>query len=85
MASILYILRLLIIFLIVIIGISLLYNIFVGIKSGKLKYRDTSTIVVWNKNPIKFLFILLIQLFLALVSFITLYKLIGSFSLSTNL
>jgi len=78
MKSILYFLRLSIILLITIISTSLLYNILIGIKSGKLKYRDSSSVVLWNKNPIKFLFILFIQFFLALASFIALYKLINS-------
>ena len=64
-------------FIFFIYGLWLLKNIYNGITSGKLKHTDTSTYVLWDKNPIKFILILLILLFFSFICFMPLLYVIG--------
>jgi len=69
--------RFIISFIVFIYGLWLLKSIYSGIKSGKLKHTDTTTYVLWDKNPIKFILILLVLLFFSFVCFMPLLHIIG--------
>ena len=59
-----------------ILGIWILYNIVLGIKSGKLRHSDSSSFVVWKNNPVKYLVIMFVLIILAIICYIPLVLLL---------
>ncbi len=59
-----------------ILGIWILYNIVLGIKTGKLRHSDSSSFVIWKNNPVKYLVIMFVLLILSVICFIPLVLLL---------
>lgn len=62
-------LRFLAIFLVFATGIYLVFNIYIGVKTGALRHSDSSSQVVREKNPLTFWCILILQFLLSILIF----------------
>ena len=66
--------RFIVVSVVLILGVYLIKNVFVGLKTGKLSHSDGSSITVRKKSPALFFGILAIQILIAILLFYTCTK-----------